>query len=111
MSRLFSAAGMGGEYAVFYSNFSETMHSSNYTQHIQMGKGTVTFEPIRLLKEFGTLFTMSASAALRTYRTALKNYRTDELPVFNQKYSENWKNALLEIPKIKYEVTTNIPTL
>jgi hypothetical protein len=111
VGHLLSVVGMSGEYIVFYSSFSEAMHSSNYMQHVRMGKGTVTFEPLRHLKEFGTLFSMTASAAIRTYRRVLLNYRSGELPAYSRKYSENWRKAFLEVPKIKYEVTTNISRL
>ena len=109
VNAVISAVGRSAEYTMFYNPWSETMHSSNYRQHVRMGKGTVTFEPLRHLEGFAALFRLSVTTALRTYRAILTQYRDGELRAFSTKYSENWKKALMEVPTIKYQVTTNIP--
>jgi Family of unknown function (DUF5677) len=111
LSGIASAIGRSAEYAVFYSTWSETMHSSNYAQHVRVGQGTITFEPIRKLSGFRSLFTTTAATVLNTYRKILEHYRPGELQAHFRKYRENWQKALMEVPTIKYEVTTRIPTL
>lgn len=108
---ILSAVGRSAEYAIFYNAWSETMHSSNYEQHVRMGKGTVTFEPIRHLSGFRSLFTFTAATVLHTYRKVLEHYRPGELPAHSRKYLENWQKALMEVPTIQYEVTTSITAL
>jgi hypothetical protein len=104
VSALIKTLGRTAEYTVFYGSWSEAMHSSNYAQHVKMGKGKVTFEPIRHLATFKTLFTFTTVNALRVFRHVLGQYRPDELKAFGKKYSENWKTDLLEVPDIRYEV-------
>jgi hypothetical protein len=109
VSGVLGAVGRAAEYKIFYSTWSETMHSSNYTQHVRMGPGTVTFEPLRHLSGFAALFRFSAATTIHTYRKVLEYYRSGELPAHSRKYSENWKRALMEVPTIKYEATTKKP--
>lgn len=108
---ILSVVGRLAEYTIFYNIWSETMHSSNYAQHVRFGQGTITFEPIRHLGGFRSLFTFTAATVLNTYRKVLEHYRPGELPAHFRKYLENWQKALMEVPTIKYKVTTNIPTL
>jgi hypothetical protein len=109
ISGVLSAVGRAAEYTIFYSTWSETIHSSNYAQHVRMGQGTITFEPLRHLSGFEALFRFSAATALNTYRKVLEHYRPGELPAHFRKYLENWQKAFMNVPTIKYEVTTNIP--
>lgn len=103
VSGILSAVGRSAEYTIFYSTWSETMHSSNYAQHVRVGQGTITFEPIRHLSGFRSLFTFTAATVLHTYRKILEHYRPGELPAHSRKYLENWQKGLMEVPTIKYE--------
>jgi hypothetical protein len=98
-----SAVGRSAEYSIFYGAWSETMHSSNFTHHVRVGKEkTITFEPIRHLSGFGSLFTCTASTVLSTYHKVLQHYRPGELPAHARKYLDNWQKALMNVPTIKY---------
>jgi len=109
VSALVKAVGRTAEYLVFYAAWSETMHSSSYAQHVQIGKERVTFEPLRHLSQFDQLFRSVVAIALGTYRRVLEQYRSGELPVFSRKYAENWQKAFLDVPSIKYGVFTTDP--
>lgn len=102
--------GKGSEYIVFYSNYSESMHTSNYTHHVKFGKGTITFQPIRLLERFKGLFNHTGAIAIGVYRRILTEYRPGELDGFRRKYIEKWQKAFLEVPNVNYEKgTADIP--
>jgi hypothetical protein len=49
LGALVNEVGRKAEYAVFYSAWSEAMHSSNYADHVRFEKGKVTFRAIRHL--------------------------------------------------------------
>ena len=100
---ILSAVGRSAEYAIFYNTWSETMHSSNYAQHVSVGQGTITFEHIRRLSGFPALFRFTAATVSHTYRKVLERYRPGELPAHSRKYLENWQKALMEVPTIKYQ--------
>jgi hypothetical protein len=101
--------GKSALYAVLYSSGSEAAHGSNYSQHIKIGKGRVTWEPIRYLAGLETLFRFSVVLALGTYRLVLSEFRSGELPAFNRKYKESWQQGFMNIPKVTYTITeTNI---
>jgi hypothetical protein len=102
VSGIASAVGRSAEYAIFYSTWSENIHASNYGQHVRVGEGIITFEPIRHLSGFGSLFTCTAASVLRTYREVLKCYREAELPAHSRKYLENWQKGLMDVPRINY---------
>ncbi len=104
---LLKAVGKEAEYIVFYSWFSGITHSSNFGQAVKLTEGRVTLEPIRQLKDFGTLFSFAVSLALESYRRILKEYRPDEVTAFNRKYVENWQKALMQIPKLTVTPNTD----
>jgi hypothetical protein len=106
---LITDLGRAEEYTVFYATWSEVTHGSNYGQHVQFGTGKVTFEAIRHLTGFETLFRFSIANAIRSYRAILAEYRPGELGLFSRKYIENWRSAFMQVPKIKYEVKTTGP--
>jgi len=91
-----------GEYDLFYSSSSEVMHTSSYTGHIQFGKGTVSFEPIRHLKDLHILLRFITLVAIPSYVSILKHYRYGELSHFRRKYIRDWKDAFLDIPSVSY---------
>jgi len=94
-----------GEHMTLYSTASQVMHGSSYEQHISIGKGEITFQPIRSLEGFETVLRFSIAAALATYRKVLQEYRPGELENFSQKYREKWQRDFMSIPKIT--VSTN----
>lgn len=55
---------------------------------------------------FEPLFRFSVATVIDTYRKILQSYRPGEIAAFNRKYMGNWRKALMEIPKIKYEVNS-----
>jgi hypothetical protein len=110
VSALVKSIGKSAEYTVFYASYSEVMHSSNYAQRIRIGKEKVTFQPIRELSAFHTLFRFCVATALHTYHAILTRYRPGELAAFGRKYSENWQSAFMGVPVVKYEIATTEAT-
>jgi len=92
------------QYIIFYSTSSQAMHASSYEGHISIGKGEITFQPIRSLEGFGTVLNFSVAEALATYRRVLQEYRREELPAFSRKYLEKWQRDFLNVPHIKVKV-------
>jgi hypothetical protein len=95
------------EYEIFYSQTSETMHASKHTSHIKMSKGHITFEPIRHLEGLSTNLSFSLSVVFHTYKRVLECYRPGQLPEFNKRYAECWREAFMNIPNVKYEAASN----
>jgi len=89
-----------------YSSASEVMHGSNYEHHVKCSAGTVAFEPIRYLEDFGQVYQFSAALALSTYRRVLQTYREGELQAFGRKYLENWQKVFMCLPKITINAET-----
>lgn len=92
------------QYLVLYSPASDVMHGSSYERHVAIGKGEITFQPIRSLEGFETVLRFSVGDAFATYRRILEEYRPGELQLFSKKYLEKWQEAFLTFPPIKYEV-------
>jgi len=57
----------------------------------------------RELSGFGVLFHFSVGNAIRCYRAILGEYRSGELTNFSRKYTEKWRIAYLNVPKIQYQ--------
>lgn len=89
------------QYIIFYSTASQVMHASSYEAHIAIGKGEITFQPIRSVDSFATILSFCVGLALGTYRRVLKEYRPAELPDFSRKYMEKWQRDFLNLPNIK----------
>jgi len=94
------AVGKRTLYTILYSGASEVMHTSNYEHHIKMGKGEVTFQPIRSVEGFENILRFTLNIALMTFRRILAQYRNDELPAFSRKYLENWQREFINFPKL-----------
>lgn len=92
------------EYVVFYSSSSEVTHASGTKAHIAVGKGDVTFQPIRSVEGFDIVLRWTVTNALGSYRSVLKEYRPTELANFRQKYLEKWQKDFLNVPNIKVKV-------
>lgn len=92
------------EYMIFYSTSSQVMHASSYEGHIAIGKGEITFQPIRSLEGFSIVLSLCVANALATYRRVLQEYRREELPAFSRKYLEKWQLDFLNVPNIKVKV-------
>jgi hypothetical protein len=93
-----------GQYTLLYSQASEVMHTSSYDGHIAIGKGEITFQPIRSLEGFRTVFQASVADAIATYRRVLQEYRPEELPGFSKKYLEKWQKDFMSFPQIDFKV-------
>jgi len=91
-----------GEYDLFYSRSSEVMHAASYRDHIQFSKGTISFEPIRQLKDMHNLLRFITTVAISSYMSVLKHYRPGELSHFTRKYMRDWRSAFLNIPTVSY---------
>jgi hypothetical protein len=100
--QLAKQVGRLGEYDLFYSRGSEVMHGTAYKDHIQFGKGTITFEPIRQLKDINIVLRFTTLTAIACYISILKHYRYGELTHFRRKYTQDWRQEFLNIPSISY---------
>jgi hypothetical protein len=107
--QLAEKVGRLGEYDLFYSRSSEVMHATSYRDHIQFGKGTISFEPIRQVKDMHNLLRFITSVAISSYISVLKHYRRGELSNFTRKYMRDWRGAFLNIPTVSYTQQTNDP--
>ena len=92
------------QYILLYSRTSEVMHASTYEGHIAIGKGDITFQPIRSVEGFATVLSFSVADTLGAYRRVLQEYRSGELPAFSRKYVEKWQRDFLNVPNIKVKV-------
>lgn len=102
--------GKSAEYTVFYAAGSEATHASSYAQHVQFGEGIITFEGIRQLPKFESLFRFSVTNTLRSYRMILAEYRPGELTgAFRRKYEENWQQAFVNVPKVTFNAKRTRP--
>ena len=97
------SVGKGSLYTIVYSGASEVMHTSSYDQHVKIGKGELTFQPIRSLEGFESVLRFSLAIALFTFRRILQEYRDGELPLFGRKYVEKWQKEFINFPQIKFE--------
>lgn len=104
--QLAKEVGRLAEYDLFYTRSSEIMHSASYRDHIQFGKGTVTFEPIRQLKDINLVLRFITLTAIVCYISILKHYRYGELSHFRRKYKQDWRDEFLNIPNISYNLQT-----
>lgn len=96
-------AGKRREYLAIYGGGSEAMHASNYKQHLVIGRGEVTFEPIRHLQGFDVIAKFALTLVFEVYRRILSEYRHGELTLFGKKYVEKWQQAFLNVPRINYQ--------
>jgi len=107
--QLAEQVGRLGEYNLFYARSSEVVHATSYSDHIRFGKGTISFEPIRQLKDMHNLLRFITSVAISSYVSVLKHYRRGELSHFARKYMRDWRDAFLNIPAVSYTDQTNNP--
>jgi hypothetical protein len=93
--------GKASQYVFLYSGASEVMHTSNYEHHVKIGRGELTFQPIRSVEGFENVFRFSLAIALFTIRRILEEHRPGELPAFARKYLVKWQNEFINFHKIK----------
>jgi hypothetical protein len=91
-----------GEYDLFYSRGSEIMHVSSYKDHLQFGRGIISFEPIRQLKDVHVVLRFITLVAVSSFTSILRHYRHGELKSFARKYLQDWRGAFLNIPSVSY---------
>jgi hypothetical protein len=70
---------------------------------MKIGKGELTFQPIRSIEGFESVFRFAVAIALSTFRRVLEEYRDGELPLFGRKYVEKWQQEFINFPKFKFE--------
>ncbi|MGA7677045.1 MAG: DUF5677 domain-containing protein [Dehalococcoidia bacterium] len=91
-----------GEYDLFYSRASEFMHAATYKDHLQFGRGTITFEPIRQMKDIEIVLRFITIVTISTFASILRHYRHEELQNLIIKYLQDWREAFLNIPSVTY---------
>jgi hypothetical protein len=90
-------------YVFLYGPGSEVMHASNYSQHIHMQSGRITFYSIRHPKQFSTTVRLTATIAIGIFMEVLHEYREGACSRFGQKYVEKWQRAFMNIPELKID--------
>jgi len=90
------------QYVLWYSTSSEVIHGSNYGDHVKFKpeSGRITFEPIRYLENFGSVYHFSVIITIPVYRSLLEKYRPGELPAFSRKYLESWQKDFMNVPTV-----------
>ena len=91
------------EYEVFYSQSSESMHASRLAPHVKFGTGKVKLESMRHLEGLDTALRFTLSMTFYTYRRILETYRPGQLAEFNGRYVQDWREAFMRMPEIKYK--------
>ena len=90
------------EYEVFYSRGSQVTHTGSYKDHVLFNKGQVRLKPIRHLEDIKDLVMAIVSCCFASYKNVLNEYRPGELAAFGKKYLEDWRDAFLSVPQVKY---------
>lgn len=93
----------GGEYVIFYSNFSNITHSHSIEQMISYKDNMVIFENIRNLESIDTVISITSSYCYRAFQLILEKYSPSEVENFSRKYVEEWRERSLNIPKVEYK--------
>ena len=91
------------EYEAFYSKGSQVTHSGTYKDHVRFANGQVRFKPIRHLESINLLLNFIVCVAVGTYKHVLQSYRPAEVPAFQKKYIEDWREPFQNVQPIKYE--------
>lgn len=102
--QLAKRVGRLGMYELYYSRSSEVIHGTAYKDHIRLGKGKITFEPVRQLKDANLVLRFINITAIDTFKSVLTHYRYGELTNFARKYTLDWRNAFLNVPSISYSI-------
>lgn len=84
------------EYQFFYSRGAEISHSARYKDHIEFRSNQVHFIEIRQLTEARAAINFISSDCIRTYRKFLERYRPGEIPAFQKKYLEDWRESYMQ---------------
>lgn len=92
------------QYRFIYEIGSEAMHSSRSNAHIRiLNREQIGILPLRELTEFGFVYQVFMPLALQTYQRVLQEYRPDEVPLFAQKYANDWRKLMLTEIKVSYQ--------
>ena len=94
---------------MFYSRSSEVMHTASYKDHLQFAKGTVSFEPVRQLRDIHIILRFITLTAISSFKSILSYYRYGELESFARKYMQDWRDTFLNIPSVSYTRQTDRP--
>lgn len=79
------------EYQVFYSSYSQFMHSSHFEKNITFEDSKVIFEKIRSVENILPDLNFACSLIFRIYRWITLKYLPSELQQFGKKYSQDWR--------------------
>jgi hypothetical protein len=90
-------------YVFLYGPGSEATHVSNYLQHGRFEGKRITFLSIRHPKDFPNKVRLTATIAIEIFLKMLQEYCAGECPRFGQKYAEKWRQAFMNIPKLKID--------
>lgn len=91
------------EYEFFYAKGSQVTHTGTYRDHVRFQSGAVQLLPIRHLDSSKFLINFATSIALNAYRKILERYRHGEIPAFQEKYLNDWRDPFQNIPEISYK--------
>jgi hypothetical protein len=85
------------EYKVFYSNYSQFMHSSHFETNITFEDTSVVFENIRNLDNILPDLNFACSLIFRVYRWITQKYLPSEEQQFSLKYIQDWRERYHEL--------------
>lgn len=102
--QLAKSLGRLGEYDVFYSKAASIHHSARYVDHYRYSDYKMYVDSVRHLRFATEQVFFIGELALRSYMSYLQYYRPREIPGFAKKYTEQWRDAFLGVPRITYDV-------
>jgi hypothetical protein len=95
------------EYVLYYSDTSSVIHGEACLSHgmiktLQHGLYPL---PIRRLDDAEQVLRFTTFSVINTYLSILKYYRPGERSTFSRNYQGYWRQAFLNIPEVKYNLS------
>jgi hypothetical protein len=85
---------------MFYSKWSESMHSSGFFEHVYTDAAGTSIEQLRSLERFDEPIRMACTLSYGVFRLIVARYRPGEHETFALKYVQEWRARLFAIPKV-----------
>lgn len=105
--KLAAEVGMEVHYRMFYSKWSEMMHSSGFFEHVYTDDSGTSVEQIRGLEHFEEAIRSACTFTTDVFRLIIRRYRPGEETAYSTKYMTEWRDRFLNIPKVNINRKTN----
>ena len=92
--------GMIVHYRMFYSKWSESMHSSGFFEHVYTDSSGTSVEQVRSLERFDEPIRNACTISYGVLRLIINRYRPGENEAFARKYMSEWRERFFKIPKV-----------